>query len=163
MGAYGSPELYPHNTQCKKCGKELSANANFCEHCGYAVNGAVSPVKAYCLHCKTQFTDNSKYCAKCGQPRLITVTMKKSKLILRYLLSLLALFLCLIGVFSFPDFVAVGVCFLACGVLILCLLFKQAKNDRALIQKVQDANFEIIKQHALDRFKDDNPNINKGE
>lgn len=157
MGAYGSPELYPHNTYCEKCGKELSASANFCEHCGSSVNGAVSPVKAYCLYCKTQFTDNSKYCSKCGQPRLITVTTKKSKLILRFIFSAFALFLCIVGVFSFPDFVSAGVSFLACGIAIFCLLFKQAKNDRAFIKKVQDANFEIIKQHALDRFKDDNP------
>lgn len=114
MGAYGSPELYPHNTYCKKC----------------------------------------------GQPRLITVTTKKSKLIIRYLLSVFALFLCIVGVFSFPDFISVGVCFLACGIAIFCLLFKHAKNDRALMQKVQDANLELIKQHALDRFKDDNPPTN---
>lgn len=88
MGAYGSPELYPHNTYCKKCGKEVDANANFCEHCGKNLTEAVVTENRQAQkgekRCKTCGNVFSKYLSQCpycgaGSIQLIPAKLTKCK------------------------------------------------------------------------------------
>lgn len=52
---------------CRKCGGELSPDANFCKECGEKKTSAQGD-PALCPECGTTSSVGAKFCKKCGYP-----------------------------------------------------------------------------------------------
>ena len=53
-----------HTRLCDKCGKVISKNAEFCEHCGKKQQSGLGMKN--CPECKTKNSALAQFCEKCG-------------------------------------------------------------------------------------------------
>lgn len=113
----------------------------------------MAQLEKLCPFCKNKIADGSKFCNNCGKPLMVAVTFKKSKIILRFVLSILTTVDMLLGLLVFSagvttkDFtlLLLGIFTFVMGILAFLSLRKQAKNDEAFIKQVQEANLELLK------------------
>ena len=62
-----TPPPPPPSTQsvikCPKCGRNVSADFEYCPYCGTKL-----PKASYCPHCGALLPPGAKFCPKCGKP-----------------------------------------------------------------------------------------------
>lgn len=81
--------------QCRECGKEISAAASVCPHCGAPVIKEI-----FCSKCGKKIPENSEFCPECGCP-LRPATPGNSGKKDRVTTALLGIFLGSIGIHYF--------------------------------------------------------------
>lgn len=65
---------------CAQCGRELTAGARFCRHCGAAVTADPAPAGKACPSCGTTAKPGARFCAKCGNDLLAAAPAAVSEL-----------------------------------------------------------------------------------
>lgn len=64
-------ESFNKKTVCKKCGAEISGDADFCKYCGTPVRGEPTPESGKdtvkCPNCGAEMKKGAVFCNSCGQ------------------------------------------------------------------------------------------------